>query len=453
MDFSNNSMEAIKSSKEPKPLPRRKMLFTTTAILFGNLTFGCCLNVLPPALDNLRSKYNTTIDGISMVFTISTICYCIGAIACGFLSNCMNRQLIAIGSLTGSAFSIYMTPYCPTKIFFFVIGGLLGFSSGMYDSTQMVWIIEIWQHKSGPFIQAQHFCYAIGAIIPSLIVAPFLNENDHSSNTEMPQIHIPFLIIGTLTTLAVMYQSFLFIFCRYRTPPMYANDNFELIDDAKNTQCAVMADFSENISNNEHRSDNFMGVSKRKIQLVSLTVWFLGCYGAMEVSTMQFLPIFGQYSSLKLPESVSSYVLTLLTGMFAVGRLIGILIISKVRSEVILVANFILVLTGNFILLHWANNNLLMFWIGSAILGAGYSTIFPSYCAFIEKYLVFTSAIASSTIVLGATISSIYPLIIGRIIEHHAVVLTYTNFFSTFVCAIALFWSYKLTRQIVNRER
>lgn len=355
---------------------------------------------------------------------------------------------------------MFITPYSPTKIVFFAFGGVLGFSSGLYDASQMVWIIEIWQHKAGPFIQAQHFWYAFGTIIPSVIVAPFLNKYDHfdatttlASPTETSRIHIPFLIIGTLTSIALVFQLFLFTFYRYHTPPMYANENFELIDDAKNIPCPVETDLTGNVSINQQENVNVLGISKRKLKLITFTVLFLGPYQAMEVSTMQFLPIFGQYSDLNLSESASSYILTGLNVAFAIGRLIGIIIIFKVRPELIIITNFIFIVAGTLILLIWANSSLTMLWTGSIILGIGYSTMFPSFCAYIEKYLVFTSAIATCIIVFGSTVSAIYPIIVGKFIEHHNVVLTYTIFFSTFVCVLAMFWGYTLTRKSVNRER
>lgn len=356
---------------------------------------------------------------------------------------------------------MYMTPFCSTKALFFVMGGVLGFSSGIYDSSQMIWIIEIWQHKSGPFIQAQHFCYAVGAILPTIIVASFLNHY-HNSNTtvttalltEPSRIHIPFLIIGTFSSLAVAFQMFLFVFYRYHSPPMYANENFELIGDAKNVPSQMQIDSPENVSINQQASaDIIMGMSKRKFKLIACTVLFLGAYGGMEVCTLQFIPTFGQYSDLDMTESASAYVLTGLTAMFAIGRGIGIFIIFKVRAELILITNFIFVILANIILLTCANNNLTMFWIGSILLGAGYSSMFPSFCAFMEKYLVFTSAITSIILVFASTLASIYPLIVGKIIDQNAVVLTYTNFFSTMICLVAMFWGYKLTRKSESRER
>ncbi|XP_037036783.1 sodium-dependent glucose transporter 1-like [Bradysia coprophila] len=448
---------------QPQPLSGQIKILTTSAILLGNLTFGCSLNSFSPALDNMRSKYETTIEDISVIFTVTTIMYCCGATICGFISHYMNRQLIVIIALSAMTMSMYMTPYCPDKSMFFVSGGILGFSTGFYDSAQMVWMIEIWQNKAGPFIQAQSLFYGIGSIIPSVLIAPFLQKYDHfnvglnrtdSSPVETSTLHIPFLMIGALDSLALAFQLFLFTFYRYHTPPMYANENFEMIDDAKNVPSQIEPELKDkNASINQQENVAAMGVSSRKIKLVAVTVLFLGVYQAMEVSTMQFLPTFGQYSDLKMTESASSYVLTGLIGMSCIGRLIGAIIIIKVRPELIIFINFIFVITGNSILLIWANDNLPMFWLGSMILGMGFSTIFPGFCAFMEKYLVLTTSIASSVLVFGSLVSSIYPFIIGKFIERHAVVLTYTNLFSTSAGIVVMIWGYKSTRNIVSRVR
>lgn len=353
---------------------------------------------------------------------------------------------------------------------FFAVGGVLGTSVGFYDSTQMVWIIEIWQEASGPFIQTQHFCYALGTIISPLVVAPFLNRNEKSIknyNTTIASplsvtpsathdgssLYIPFTMLGAFISLAFIFQIFLFTFYRYRTPPMYANENFKQIDDANNTMLEMERSRPEIVSNNQQENHEAMGISVRKVKLVAVTMIFIGAYLAMEVSTMQFIPIFGQYSNLQLTESASAYRLSALTGMFAIGRAIGIIIIFKMRPELIICINLTFIAIANFILLMWAGGNSTMFWIASILLGIGESTTFPSFCAFMEKYLVFTSVIASLVVVVATVVGAVYPLIIGSIIERNVFVLTYTNFFSTITCMIVMTVAYRLTRNSRNRAR
>ncbi|KAG4076474.1 hypothetical protein HA402_005917 [Bradysia odoriphaga] len=431
-----------------------KYLVFTTSVASSTIVFGSLVSSIYPIIIGKFIEHRAVVLTYTNLLSVSVS---------GFISHYMNRQLLVIIALTTMTMSMYMAPYCPDKSMFFVSGGILGFSTGLYDSAQMVWMIEIWQHKAGPFIQAQSLFYGIGSIIPSVLIAPFLQKYDHlnvglnrtdSSPVETSTLHIPFLMIGALDSLALVFQLFLFTFHRYHTPPMYANENFEMIDDAKNVSPPIDPELKDkNVSINQQENVTSMGVSSRKIKLVAIIVLFLGVYTGMEVSTMQFLPTFGQYSDLKMTESASSYVLTGLIGMSCIGRLIGAIIIVKVRPELLIFINFILVLAGNLILLIWSNDSLPMFWLGSMILGMGFSTIFPGFCAFMEKYLVFTTSVASSVLVFGAFVSSIYPFIIGKFIERHAVVLTYTNLFSTSAGIVVMIWGYKLTRNIVSRVR
>ncbi|XP_037045646.1 sodium-dependent glucose transporter 1-like isoform X2 [Bradysia coprophila] len=354
----------------------------------------------------------------------------------GFIANYMNRQIIVMAALAGIAFSLYMIPHCPTQMVFFVVGAVFGLASGLYDAAQVVWIIEIWQEKAGPFILSQHLFYAIGANIPSLVIAPFLDEHDTLITERSSRIYIPFTILGAISTSALLFQLLLFIFCRYYKPPMYVSKN----NDDVSTRTDVNATDAK-----------IFGINVNKLKLIAVTSVFLGAHQGMEACTQQFIPIFGQYSDLKLTESASAYVLTSLTAAYAVGRAIGVIIIFKVRPEIIICINFVLIFVANCILLIWASNNLTMFWIGCIMIGAGFSTMFPTFCAFMEKYLVFTNAVGSIVCVVASVFASTYPLIVGHLIKERAVVLTYTNFFSTVVCILAMISGYLLVRRIKVR--
>jgi len=286
------------------------------------------------------------------------------------------------------------------------------------------------------------FFFAVGCNIPSIVIAPFLTEKDTLSESNnigsSSRIFIAYTILGGITTVALLFQVFLFTFYRYYTPPMY-------VTEISNDSCEGQPNAPEN--GDLEDSSIILGINVRKLKLVIITVLFLGTYQGMEVCTMQFVPIFGQYSELKMTESASAYVLTGLTGMFAIGRGIGLVIIFKVLPEIILCLNGALIILSNLILLLWASNNLTMFWIGCLLLGTGFSTMYPSFCAFMEKHLVFTNAVCALICVFGSTVASTYPLIVGNLIEQKAVVLTYTNFFSMIICVLAMLWGFLLSRK------
>jgi hypothetical protein len=51
---------------------------------------------------------------------------------------------------------------------------LKGLSSGAFNNAQVVWIINIWKERSGPYLQALQFCISIGSFITPLMNKPFL---------------------------------------------------------------------------------------------------------------------------------------------------------------------------------------------------------------------------------------------------------------------------------------
>ena len=92
---------------------------------------------------------------------------------------------------------------------------------------------------------------------------------------------------------------------------------------------------------------------------------------------MQFLPTFAHFSELRLTEAEGARMLFGLTLCIAIGRLVGIFIVLKVKPHFILLGNFVLLLTANLVLLLIAQTSVPMLWVGSCLIGLGLSTVYP----------------------------------------------------------------------------
>jgi hypothetical protein len=326
---------------------------------------------------------------------------------------------------------------------FFASAALLGFTSGVYDASQIVWVMEIWQKEAPPFIQGQHFCFALGTLLPSLLFAPFLNKDEdgdenvtttESSVTPEFKLLTPFLVVGVMVSVAAAIQLFLFIFARYHAPPPEEGR----LDAAES-----------NNNNNNNETDEKLPLRAPardyyRIKLICLAAMFLGTYQGMEMCTMQFFAKFAQKDSLGLSDSQASYVLSGLTGAFTAGRAAGIIIVLRVPPQLIICANLVIITGANVILLAFTDSSRTILWVGSILLGIGFSTTYASFCAFIERHLFFTNWVGAFMLVFGSVVASIYPLIIGGTIEDNPSVITYTNFFSVFWCIVALAVTSKL---------
>ncbi|CAL8125716.1 unnamed protein product [Orchesella dallaii] len=330
-----------------------------------------------------------------------------------------------------------LTPHCPTITLYFMTAAVVGISSGCYDTAQIVWMMEMMQKDCPPYVQCQHFCYALGANLGSLIMAPFLGvqETDTTSppdttssndKTDHSQLIKPYTIIAFMLIVSVIYHSIVFIFFRYHPPPP------EMIE-TELSETSKLTNFTTKVSQVAEKESSFGAWSWPKLRMVVLICCFCGAYQSMELCTFQFFPKFGQNSDLHLSESASTYVLTGMTASFAIGRAISIIAIFKISGQYMLCGNLVLMVIANILLLGWARNSISMLWASGIIFGMGFSSVYASFTSYVERYIYFTNFIGSMMLVCGSGVAAIYPLIVGSFIEQNPIVLSYTSFFSIIV--------------------
>ena len=121
-------------------------------------------------------------------------------LSAGFFFKYLNRQLVLIGLTSCMAISNGLVPYAQTiwHLYLFIFTYALG--AGAFINSKNVWLVEIWQKKSGPILQICGFMYGIGNILGPLIDRPFLTgENltaigDNTSDVLMMNITAPDII-------------------------------------------------------------------------------------------------------------------------------------------------------------------------------------------------------------------------------------------------------------------
>lgn len=90
-----------------------------------------------------------------------------------------------------------MVPYAQTVWQLYILIFAYALGAGAFINSKNVWLVEIWQNKSGPVLQICGFMYGIGNILGPLIDRPFLTgENltrigDNSSDVLMMNITAP----------------------------------------------------------------------------------------------------------------------------------------------------------------------------------------------------------------------------------------------------------------------
>ncbi|OXA61457.1 Sodium-dependent glucose transporter 1 [Folsomia candida] len=409
----------------PSHLKRPMKLVTSLVIWYGTFTVGVSISFLGAGLLEFSKKFETNVTTVSKVFSILPIAFLTGALLSGIIYRYLSRSVLSGVFLILMGIGIASYPLAPSLPVFFGIAVVAGFSAGGYDTAQIVWIIELWSGEAAPYIQVQHFSYALGTFVSPMIIRPYLAEEKvimagvtNSTTDEIlepvkSQLWIPFLIGGSCSIFGGV--ALLILTClKNRGSTISGNQEDAQPPDPKTGQR-----FSH------------------KIKLIVLSSIILGAYCGMEVYTIQFIPTFMHFIPLKLAPSDGARILTGLTAAFMIGRGLGVFLVLRIRPEFIIVGNFVVILTGNVVLNVIGGTSYEMLWGGAVLLGVGFSVVFPSFYGFLEKHLHVTNVVGAVITSSSGLIFGLYPAIIGTWIEQNPYILMYTNYGSLIICSIA----------------
>ena len=308
------------------------------------------------------------------------------------------------------------------------------------DTAQVAWIMDIWRHDAGPYFLAQNFAYSLGTLVPPLLLAPYLsNEPPHGGTTTedsstpvfesttkrsvTSDLYIPFTAAGSAVAVVAVVLVVLYFVLRRAQNAEISNNN------------------ERNPQNLEYRGDLW----RRKVIIMVLACTFLGFYSGMETCTMSFLPTFAHFSEVRLSETESATVLLWLTIGYTIGRGLGIVAILKVAPQYILCVNFVLILAGNTILVTVGGSSEPWLWVGSILLGLGFSTTYPAFYVYLEKYIFVSDSIAATVGVFTGVICAIYPLIVGHSVEKNPRMLNYVDYVSFTMALVSFLVLFKFT--------
>ncbi|CAG7723216.1 unnamed protein product [Allacma fusca] len=357
---------------------------TTAVIYYCNITYGISSLFLAPVIVDFRNAYETDMTTISWVFTISRACMLVFFSMYGVIFNHVNRHGLIVALLLITGIMMGVMPYCKTIVAFGIVNIIRLITYAGWATAQAVWVIEIWKEASGPYIQGQHFCFALGAMLPSLIFAPFLKEDqdpqnllkinetsisptefDHNitltteESPSLSRLYIPAGICAFLVVLGSIFQLVLFLFVKSSNKK------------PKNRKLEVAQE--------DPKSSKGLKSERRiKINLIILASTLVGVCQVMETIAFQFLPAYVIYSNPNLTEVDGAHIMSAHTAAYTLGRFAGIFIIFKLQPKTLLLINILFVVAANVVFtLASGSDSFEMLVGGSALLGIGFSTIIP----------------------------------------------------------------------------
>lgn len=483
----------------------------TFALFFCYFAYGVNFYVVGPTLIELAGLFQTTIERISLIYTARSAGYTCGSLS-GFAFKYVNRQLAFVFFLTLMGVTLAIIPHCTTMTQMLILASVNGFSIGTFDTAINVWILEIWEEKSGPFMQALHFTYGIGSFVAPLICEPFLSsESIHSGAHGVPMtssssstsgessaltvmagvtstpssvapttmatlasaerlisslnetaagtllnasevdgmlvdsavlhaidpidflIYIPYAIAGTITVVSSAVVLFLYYYRPYQPPTKKKGAAGATTGPADGTvKCIENGDLTEFVKY-QRKSPPCL-----TIWLVTMGSMFLTFFVGMEQMHLQFLPTFVVNTELEISPSTAAMMSSAAALAFTIGRGLSIPLAMVLRPQTILYSNHALMLLGTIILALYANSSVEMLWVGNAILGVGFSSVYASIYAFLEHQIRVTNRIGSVFVFAGGLTAALSPSLVGQYIEANPLILVWFNLVCCLLCLTIL---------------
>lgn len=380
-----------------------------------------------------------------------------------------NRQVCFAISLIGLGLSVMVLPHLRSLVMYFMAQGAVGFASAGIDVAGNVWLLEMWQENSNPYMQGMHFSYALGSTISPLICEPFLspdkivngtvvngtsvhgtsfhgtsvhghgtgNNLDNltifdnttiipftniSSDAFRSRIHIPYAMVSSISFLASLLLVIFYINSPYKDP-------LRTLSHIKPSQSIEITDESINLIPLRLPRSYF-------VTIISLGALILCFYAGIELNTFTYLQAFAVNIDLHLTKSTGAFMTSVVSASYTVSRGLSIFLATKFKTTTLLYFNLTMIGIGNVIVLINCNTNESGIWIGLIVMGFGFSSVFPGIYAFLEERINVTNTVCGFFMFASSLATTINPIIEGKYIESYPLVFLYINIVSLIICLI-----------------
>ena len=413
---STHSAHNMDMLSEEKLLSNRAKHILTSCIYFCVFCYGIACSLPPAARLDIAENMSVNFNAINYAQSTASAGYVIGCLFTGWLFSNINRQIGFMASLLLLAVSMFPVPFLRVLWLYLITSLFNGLGTAGIEVAINSWVLEIWQEASNPYMQGMHFSFALGATIAPLIEEPFLSydhnvtswENSTSGELESnattihedSRIVVPYSIASLLLVASAASILVLYFMVPYHQSKRTVTKN-QTMDNNMNVGTSIQSSSSFRLMDNEEERDKLYYT-----QLIILSCFLFCFYTGTELSTMSYLTEFAVVIDLKLSKSTAAFLTSIMSGAFAVNRLISIFVAAKVKTKTMLYVSFVMLSAGNLILLFFANSSEVMLWIAVVIIGSGHSSVIPCIMSLLEERMNVTTSVCG-LFMLSASASTI----------------------------------------------
>jgi FHS family Na+ dependent glucose MFS transporter 1 len=332
------------------------------------VALGFAGSVIGPTLPGLAQHTRSQVSQISFLFTASALGYLVGSYASGWLYDRLHlsgHRLMA-GMLGIMAIVMCLIPQIPLLWLLTAAVFLLGCSGSVLDvggNTLLVWVHG---NRVGPFMNALHFAWGVGAFVAPVFVAQAIL---HSGGISWAYWGLALLMLPPAIALL-----------RVPSPA---------------TPAAVTHEVAR----------------KTGDHLLILVVIFFFLFVGAEHSMGGWLASYGIARG--LTPANAAYLASAFWGSFTVARAASIPM-ARLRPSAVLFGELTACLIGALSLLLWPASTAAL-WIGAIVFGFGMAAVFPTAVTFAGSLMPISGRV-TSRFFIGASLGGMtIPWVIGQL--------------------------------------
>lgn len=379
----------------------------------------------------------------------------------GILTQYLNRQILLFSFVLLKSLTIFLVPHWTSVYQFYGNAFFNGFFTAAICVMVNVWLNELWSWSAkrrklealnpnqiidhshmatsskidigNVLMQALHFFFGIGTILGPYIAEPFLRRPFIGNAGFVSNCLVwPYFIASMSGLVSTASFFILFLFYPYEQAD-YSKKTSSSNEDSDNARLIP----SEDETPNAH-----VPLSRKYLKHAVITVssLFLFVFLCSEGTYFQYSASFVTKSDLHPDESTAALYASAIPISFTIFRGMSIFLALKLTPEAMILIDLIIVLAGNLMVFFFVNTNAWLLVFGFVLLGAGFSSVFPSYFPFLERHGFVVTDLIGSILTFSAGVSLVLaPSVIALYIDTTPMVLVYFTFGSVLLSFVMLF--------------
>lgn len=331
---------------------------------------GLVIASLGPTLPGLTQQTGATVASISFLFVARSLGHLLGSFFCGGIYDRVKGHPLLAGTLLLLAMAMAVIPFVPMLVPLIAVFLVLGVAEGTIDVGGNSMLLWVHKDRVGPFMNALHFSFGLGAFIAPLIVAQVLL---HTSG-----IAWAYWIIAA----AILPVPVVLLF---------------LPSPERRTDTATSSTHS---------------VAWGPFALLAC-VFFL--YTGAEASYGGWIASYAIAQGLGT-EAESAYLTSGIWGAICLGRLLAIPLAYRIPSQTMLIAGFATAFLM-LLLLLLVPLSLPLLWAGTIVVGLAFAPAFPMLVSYAEKRLRLSGKVAGWLFASASAGGMFWPWFVGQRFE------------------------------------